>query len=98
SHHDAAPRSTPTPPAPASPPPSGVSTLQNTVDASSGPAAAWCPLSRLWTLVLLDPPSPDHCANPRSAAGAPHRALTEERVCSPLLWIAYIRVDAPRTD
>jgi hypothetical protein len=24
----------------------------------------------------LDPPSADHCANPPSAAGAPHRALT----------------------
>jgi hypothetical protein len=31
------------------------------------------------SLVLLDPPSPDHCANPRSAAGAPHRALTLRR-------------------
>jgi hypothetical protein len=31
------------------------------------------------TLVLLDPPSVDYCANPPSAAGAPHRALTSGR-------------------
>jgi hypothetical protein len=48
----AAPRSTPTPRVPASPPPSGASTLQNTGDEVSKP---------LVTLVLLDSPLLTEC-------------------------------------
>src|SRR5690349_17152310 len=42
--------------------------------------------------VLLLPPSADHCANPRSAAGAPHRALTVVRSNAAPLGPSGVRV------
>jgi hypothetical protein len=65
-------------------PPSCDSVLQRKHRHRRGPFSGALPGSGCAKLVLLDPPSADHCANRRSAAGAPHRVLTAVTMISGL--------------